>query len=165
MPGKALVIDANILVRAVLGRRVREIIETYAEQASFFAPEVAYAEAEEHLPALVIKRGGDPDKALRFLRSLRGLVDLIGSEVYSDFESTARETAGRSGSRGLADTSGGVGNRLSDLDGRHRFLRMRCAHLDNQPGRRVSARASKVARNAQASNLVGSELVGLATAW
>ena len=94
MPGKALVIDANILVRAVLGRRVREIIETYAEQASFFVPEVAYAEAEEHLPALVVKRGGDPDKALRFLRSLRGLVDLIGSEVYSDFESTARERLG-----------------------------------------------------------------------
>jgi hypothetical protein len=60
MPGKALVVDANILVRAVLGRRVREIIETYAEQASFFVPEVAYSEAEEHLPALVIKRGGDP---------------------------------------------------------------------------------------------------------
>ena len=50
MPGKALVIDANILVRAVLGKRVREIIETYAEQASLFVPEVAYAEAEEQLP-------------------------------------------------------------------------------------------------------------------
>jgi predicted nucleic acid-binding protein len=94
MPGKALVIDANILVRAVLGRRVREIIETYAEQVSFFVPEVAYAEAEEHVPALVIRRGGDPEKAVRFLRSLRGLVDLIGSEVYSDFESTARERLG-----------------------------------------------------------------------
>ena len=94
MPGKALVIDANILVRAVLGRRVREIVETNAEQASFFVPEVAYAEAEEHLPALVMKRGGDPDKALRFLRSLRGLIDLIGSEVYSDFESAARERLG-----------------------------------------------------------------------
>ena len=94
MPGKALVIYANILVRAVLGRRVREIIETYAEQASFFVPEVAYAEAEEHVPALVAKRGGDPDKALRFLRSLRGLVDLIGSEVYGDLESTARERLG-----------------------------------------------------------------------
>lgn len=94
MPGKALVVDANILVRAVLGRRVREIIETYAEQASFFIPEVAYFEAEEHLPALVIKRGGDPDKALKFLRSLRGLVDLIESEVYSEFESTARERLG-----------------------------------------------------------------------
>jgi PIN domain len=61
---------------------VREIIETYAEQASFFVPEVAYAEAEEHVPALVIRRGGDPDNAVRFLRSLRGLVELIGSEVY-----------------------------------------------------------------------------------
>jgi predicted nucleic acid-binding protein len=94
MPGKALVIDANILVRAVLGRRVREIIETYSEQASFFVPEVAYAEAEEHVPSLVIRRGGDFEKAVRFLRSLRGLVELIGCEVYSDFESTARERLG-----------------------------------------------------------------------
>ena len=94
MPGKALVIDANILVRAVLGRRVREILETYAEQASFFVPEVAYAEAEEHVPALVVRRGGDPEKAGRFLRSLRDLVDLIGSEVYGDFESSARERLG-----------------------------------------------------------------------
>ena len=94
MPSKALVIDANILVRAVLGRRVREIIETYAEQASFFVPEVAYAEAEEHLPALVTRCGGNPDKALRFLRSLGGLVDLIENEVYSQFESTARERLG-----------------------------------------------------------------------
>jgi predicted nucleic acid-binding protein len=46
MPSKALVIDANILVRAVLRRRVREVIETYAGQVSFFVPEVAYAEAD-----------------------------------------------------------------------------------------------------------------------
>ena len=94
MSGRALVIDANILVRAVLGRRVREIIETYAEQATFFVPDVAYAEAEEHVPALVIRRGGDPEKAVRFLSSLRGLGELIGSEVYGDFESMARERLG-----------------------------------------------------------------------
>jgi len=70
MPGKALVLDANILVRAVLGKRVREVIETYAGRVSFFVPEVAYAEAEEHLPALFIKRGADPGKALAVLRSL-----------------------------------------------------------------------------------------------
>lgn len=67
MPGKALVIDANILVRAVLGRRVREIIETYADRAIFFVPEVAFAEAEEHVPALVVRRGGAPETALRLL--------------------------------------------------------------------------------------------------
>jgi predicted nucleic acid-binding protein len=54
MPGKALVVDANILIRAALGKRVRKVIETYAGQVSFFVPEVAYAEAEEHLPALAI---------------------------------------------------------------------------------------------------------------
>jgi predicted nucleic acid-binding protein len=94
MPSRALVVDANILVRAVLGRRVREVIERYGEQVSFFVPETAFAEAEEHVPALVIKRGGDPDKALRFLDSLRGLVELIGNEVYGDFESQARERLG-----------------------------------------------------------------------
>ena len=91
MPSKALVVDANILVRAVLGKRVRDVIERHVGQASFFVPDVAFAEAEEHLPALVIKRGGDPGKALAFLRSLAGLVDLIGSEVYGEFEAEARE--------------------------------------------------------------------------
>jgi predicted nucleic acid-binding protein len=64
VPSKALVVDANILVRAVLGTRVREVIETYAGEVSFFVPESAYAEAEEHVAALVTKRGGNPEKAL-----------------------------------------------------------------------------------------------------
>jgi predicted nucleic acid-binding protein len=94
MASKALVIDANILVRAVLGKRVREAIETYAIQASFFVPETAYAEAEEHLPALIVRRGGDPEKARSLLRAMKGLVELIGSEVYGEFESDARERIG-----------------------------------------------------------------------
>jgi predicted nucleic acid-binding protein len=95
MPSRALVVDANILVRAVLGKRVRELIEAYAGDASFFVPEVAYAEAEEHLAALVIKRGGDPEKALALLRSLGQLMELIGREVYSEFEAEARERLGQ----------------------------------------------------------------------
>ncbi len=91
MPSKALVIDANILIRAVLGKRTREIIETFAEQVSFFAPEEAYAEAEEHLSTLVIRRGGDPEKALTFLAILRSMVAPIGSDVYGEFERDARE--------------------------------------------------------------------------
>ncbi len=43
MPGKALVLDANTLIRAVLGRPVREIIETHFGAASFFVPEAAFA--------------------------------------------------------------------------------------------------------------------------
>ena len=91
MPNRALVLDANILVRAVLGERVRAVIGAYAEAVSFFVPEAAYAEAEEHLPTLVVKRGGDPEKALAVLRSLRPLVVLIGREVYGELEADARE--------------------------------------------------------------------------
>jgi hypothetical protein len=61
---RRLVLDANILMRAVLGHRVRQIIETHFEHATFFAPEVAFADAERHLPTVVRRRGGD-DVAVR----------------------------------------------------------------------------------------------------
>ena len=65
MPRKALVLDANILIRTVLGRRVRRILEVHAENISFFLPETAHAEGEEHLVALVVKRSGDPSQGAR----------------------------------------------------------------------------------------------------
>ena len=91
MPSRALVVDANILVRAVLGKRVRDVIVANAGNVSFFVPETAFAEAEEHAAALAAKRGGDPQIALAFLRSLSGLIELIGCEVYEPFEAEARE--------------------------------------------------------------------------
>jgi hypothetical protein len=41
MPSNALVVDANILVRAVLGKRVRDLIETHAGDVVFFVPDVS----------------------------------------------------------------------------------------------------------------------------
>ena len=90
MPSRALIVDANILVRAVLGRRVRDVIEG-AGNVSFFVPETAFVEAEEHVAALAIKRGGDPEIALAFLHSMSHVVELIGCEVYGQFEVEARE--------------------------------------------------------------------------
>ena len=48
-----IVLDANILIRAVLGRRVRQLIETYAAGFRFVAPEVAFDDAQKYLPPLV----------------------------------------------------------------------------------------------------------------
>jgi predicted nucleic acid-binding protein len=39
MERRALVLDANILIRAVLGQRVRRILEAHAADISFFVPE------------------------------------------------------------------------------------------------------------------------------
>ena len=94
MSNRALVLDANILIRAVLGIRVRRILENYANGISFFVPEVALSEAKEHLAALVTRRGGDPAKALRLLDAIVGLVDLVSSDVYGEHETEARRRIG-----------------------------------------------------------------------
>ncbi len=94
MPRKALVLDANILIRAVLGQRVRRILEVHADNISFFLPETAYAEADEHLAALVVKRKGDPSKALIALKAMAALVTLVGDDLYRDFEAEARKRLG-----------------------------------------------------------------------
>lgn len=87
-----IVLDANILIRAVLGKRVRQLLETYSAQGvRFFAPDVAYADAEEYLPGLLIKRGrpdADVSAALAYLQSL---IETIGQETYSLFEAEARQ--------------------------------------------------------------------------
>src|ERR1700756_4394464 len=58
-----IVLDANILIRAVLGRRVRRLIDTYAGQSvRFFAPDIAF---DEYLPPLFEKAGKAPMPTLR----------------------------------------------------------------------------------------------------
>lgn len=91
MSNRSIVLDANILIRAVLGRRVRRILESYADDISFFVPETAYAEAGEHLTALVVKRGGDPGKAARLLRAIAALGTVVSLDLYSEFETEARK--------------------------------------------------------------------------
>ncbi len=94
MQRKALVLDANILIRAVLGQRVRRIFEVHADTISLFLPEAAYAEAAEHLATLIVKRGGDPSKALFALKAMAALVTMIGEDLYGDFEDEARKRLG-----------------------------------------------------------------------
>ncbi len=53
MANRAIVLDANILIRAVLGKRVRRLLEKHADSVSFLVPAAAYLEAEEHLATLV----------------------------------------------------------------------------------------------------------------
>ncbi len=87
-----LVVDANILIRAVLGRQVWELIENYAGQGvRFFAPADAFQDAERYLPELLMKRGRPADEAAKFLDYLHQSVEVIPYEAYYPFEEAARE--------------------------------------------------------------------------
>jgi predicted nucleic acid-binding protein len=89
MSGKAIVLDANILIRAVLGKRVRELIFDNAATIKFFAPDVAYADARKYLPALLKKRGVDASAAMLVLDGLEGVVQPIDVELYQGMQQQA----------------------------------------------------------------------------
>jgi predicted nucleic acid-binding protein len=83
---KAIVLDANILIRAVLGKRVRDLILKYAATVNFFAPDVAYADARKYLPALLEKRAVDSAPALKMLDGLESIVQSLDLELYLGFK-------------------------------------------------------------------------------
>ena len=86
MTTKAIVLDANILIRAVLGRRVRELILENADTVKFFAPAVAFADARKYLPALLEKRGVKSAAALAVLDSLATFVQCVDEELYGGMQ-------------------------------------------------------------------------------
>jgi predicted nucleic acid-binding protein len=89
MSGKAIILDANILIRAVLGKRVRELIFENTATVKFFAPDVAYADARRYLPALLKKRGVDSSAAMLVLDRLEGVVQSIDAELYAGMQQQA----------------------------------------------------------------------------
>ena len=82
MSKKAIVLDANILIRAVLGRRVRELIVNSTDVVQFFAPDVAYDDARKYLPSLLEKRGVKSEPAMAVLDALESIVRPLELGVY-----------------------------------------------------------------------------------
>jgi predicted nucleic acid-binding protein len=97
---KALVLDANILVRAALGRRGFTILETYADRVHFLTPEIAFTDVRLHLPEILVKRGIRQETVTPLIDDVLGrlprLVTPVPHEVYAHFEAEAhRRLAGR----------------------------------------------------------------------
>jgi predicted nucleic acid-binding protein len=85
-----LVLDANILIRAVLGNRVLTLLRQHAGQVEFWAPDAAFAEAREHLPTILAARGIAAAPALEMLDLVSRVVQTVEAEAYSQFEEIAR---------------------------------------------------------------------------
>lgn len=82
MSVKAIVVDANILIRAVLGKRVRELIFDNLKTVKFFSPDIAYADTRKYLPKLMEKRGVDSSAAMLVVDQLESVVQSIDVELY-----------------------------------------------------------------------------------
>jgi predicted nucleic acid-binding protein len=88
---RGLVLDANILIRAALGRRVRFLLETYEDSVGFYAPDVCFDDAREYIPRVLASRGRDPQTGLAVIQNIGLLVQPWIKHCYLDFEQLARE--------------------------------------------------------------------------
>ena len=88
---KIIVLDANILIRAVLGKKVRKILEQYASTTRFVTPDICYQDARKYLPPLFKKRNLPVQNALDVLERLNCLVESIDASLYLSYEEQAKQ--------------------------------------------------------------------------
>lgn len=100
---RRLVLDANILIRAVLGTRARRIVFGNADRTAFFAPEVAYDDARKYLPALLSKPRIDPRAAAQASEVLDGLETVVLAVAHETYEVARLEAEARLMGRDVDD--------------------------------------------------------------
>jgi predicted nucleic acid-binding protein len=97
---KRLVLDANILIRAVLGVRVRSLIELYCERIAFFVAEAGFAEAENYLAEIAAARG---IAEVMWRETLARVMDAVQTIAPDALEHSEVEARARIGARDPED--------------------------------------------------------------
>lgn len=86
-----IVLDANILLRAVLGKQVPALLERYSERTRYFTASICYTEVRKHLPAILGRRGLPPEPFYHAIDTLEKVVIPLDEMIYGDFEIEARQ--------------------------------------------------------------------------
>ena len=86
-----IVVDANILIRAVLGIRVFQLLAKYEGKVNFYSPDACFDEARQHLPAILAHRKIEASRGLAVFEQISGMVTPVNQKVYAEYEPFARE--------------------------------------------------------------------------
>jgi PIN domain len=54
---KTIILDANILIRAVLGKRVWHLLHSYLQTTVYLTPDIGFTDSRRHVPAILRERG------------------------------------------------------------------------------------------------------------
>ncbi len=79
---KIIVLDANILLRAVLGIRTFSLIAEHTDKILFCTPEVCYREVAFHIPNIAHKRHLTTLQEQEALATLNELKQLVTSNSH-----------------------------------------------------------------------------------
>lgn len=95
MTARRIVLDANILIRAMLGVKVGGLLAKYADSVEFCAPSIAFEDAEANLPAIIAKRGIGPEQLALGLDAVRRLIEELPTEVTDPMRARALQRIDR----------------------------------------------------------------------
>jgi predicted nucleic acid-binding protein len=87
---KGLVLDANILVRAVFGVQVLRLLESYEDRIAFCSPDVCFEDARKYIPRISSRRNLDAATGLTLLDQIAHIVEVVDRSLYGEFETVAR---------------------------------------------------------------------------
>ena len=91
MTDRTLVLDSNILIRAILGKKVKNLIMTNHQNISFFTPDVCISDAKKYLPILLEKRNLPHDEALKSLIKINSIIEIVEEGIYKEYSAEAKK--------------------------------------------------------------------------
>ncbi len=88
---RKIVLDANILLRAVFGEKVYSLLKQYEDVAEFYSPDLCIEEARRHIPSIAAHREMAPAQAEAVLHEVvGGFVHIVDCSLYEEYEERAR---------------------------------------------------------------------------
>ena len=88
---RKLVLDANILLRAVFGNKVYSLLKLYEDVAEFYALDLCTEEARRHIPSIAARRRVATTQAEAILKEVvGGFIHIVDRSLYEEFEERAR---------------------------------------------------------------------------
>jgi predicted nucleic acid-binding protein len=91
---RQIVLDANIIIRAVLGKKVGPLLERHADTTRFCAPLIAFTDTERIVPQIMVAQGITPANLTMSLDVVQELVEEIPVEVTNPWHDAALERIG-----------------------------------------------------------------------
>jgi predicted nucleic acid-binding protein len=93
-----IILDANIIIRAVLGQRVRDLLIRYSGVVRFLAPVYAIEEVDANLPVILLRRSilyNDAIDLVAVRNQLDLMIEPIPEEAFLSFKDAALDRLAR----------------------------------------------------------------------
>ena len=103
MTARPIILDANILIRCVLGEKVPALLAAHAATIDFLAPDTAFEEARKHLPTILLARGDDGTSVVAALDELNAVTAIVTPVPASSYEPLRARALARIGQRDTHD--------------------------------------------------------------